>query len=543
MEGIYMKLMRALPVSMISMLIGVLVFSVSVWPARSEPKTWIVDDDGPADFRTIQEAVETADDGDTVFVKIGTYYEHVNVTRSLTMFGERRETTVIDGGSTGGSVVRVLVDNTTIQGFTIQNAGVLNDGVWLDNRANCTISGNNITNNNRGIDLYECQNCVVSDNVVTNNPNPLFSSFIDPHGICMQSCRSCVVQRNNVTDNWSGIFVGMDCESCIITDNVADSNRVHGVYLYYCENCTMKGNKIANSSSSFGVDGWQFKHVMHNIDASNTINGKPIYYWVNQHHRRIPDDASYVEIVNSTDITIENLNLTKNEIGLRLLYTNDSTIRDVNASGNWEEGIDLSFSNNCIIIGNNVSDNAYGIMLALSDNCTLTGNNVRNNPNGGFWIDRSDDCKVTENVVEDVHRYAVFLSECSNSTFYHNSFINNWYQVSIGGKSFNDTWDNGCEGNYWSDYCGNDTGQDGVGDTDLPYATVDYYPLMSPYMPGDVNHDARVNIVDISIIARAFGTQSEDTNWNPHADLDGNGKINIIDISKAAKEFGNQWER
>jgi len=60
-------------------------------------------------------------------------------------------------------------------------------------------------------------------------------------------------------------------------------------------------------------------------------------------------------------------------------------------------------------------------------------------------------------------------------------------------------------------------------------------------MLGDVNRDAKVNILDISIIAKAFGKQQGDDYWNPHADLDDNGAINIIDISTAAREFGKEW--
>lgn len=55
---------------------------------------------------------------------------------------------------------------------------------------------------------------------------------------------------------------------------------------------------------------------------------------------------------------------------------------------------------------------------------------------------------------------------------------------------------------------------------------------------GDVNGDGKVNIVDISIVAKAFGSKLGDPRWDPNADLDNNGLINIIDISKLAKEFG-----
>ncbi len=57
-------------------------------------------------------------------------------------------------------------------------------------------------------------------------------------------------------------------------------------------------------------------------------------------------------------------------------------------------------------------------------------------------------------------------------------------------------------------------------------------------MLGDVNGDGRVNILDISIVAKAFQSTPSDPRWEPNADLDNNGVINIIDITKVAKEFG-----
>jgi len=54
----------------------------------------------------------------------------------------------------------------------------------------------------------------------------------------------------------------------------------------------------------------------------------------------------------------------------------------------------------------------------------------------------------------------------------------------------------------------------------------------------DLNADGTVNIVDIAIVAKAFGSQPGEANWNPDADLDGTGSINIIDITLVAIDFG-----
>ncbi len=53
-----------------------------------DSKTWLVDSQGQGDFTTIQDAVNTAQAGDTVKVNPGTYDEHVVVNKGLTLVGK-----------------------------------------------------------------------------------------------------------------------------------------------------------------------------------------------------------------------------------------------------------------------------------------------------------------------------------------------------------------------------------------------------------------------------------------------------------------------
>lgn len=55
---------------------------------------------------------------------------------------------------------------------------------------------------------------------------------------------------------------------------------------------------------------------------------------------------------------------------------------------------------------------------------------------------------------------------------------------------------------------------------------------------GDLNGDWRVNIVDVSIAARAFGSYPGHPRWNPNADINNDQVINIVDIAKVAREYG-----
>jgi hypothetical protein len=90
----------------------------TVQPARSVSATIIVPDDYP----TIGEAIGHADDGDTIFVRSGTYYvDSVDVSKPVMLVGEKKETTIIDGA--GNYVLYPTVDNVTISGFTVRGGG------------------------------------------------------------------------------------------------------------------------------------------------------------------------------------------------------------------------------------------------------------------------------------------------------------------------------------------------------------------------------------------------------------------------------------
>lgn len=61
---------------------------------------------------------------------------------------------------------------------------------------------------------------------------------------------------------------------------------------------------------------------------------------------------------------------------------------------------------------------------------------------------------------------------------------------------------------------------------------------ISTFLPTDLNQDGTVNILDISIVARAFGSKPGDPTWNAIADIDKNNWVNIVDISLVAKDYG-----
>jgi hypothetical protein len=87
-------------------------------------------------------------------------------------------------------------------------------------------------------------------------------------------------------------------------------------------------------------------------------------------------------------------------------------------------------------------------------------------------------------------------------------------------------------------------------------ATADIYPwidsnmtnniLQSPFtvqvrIIGDLNGDGKIDIEDISDVARAFGTVPGDPRWNPYADVNRDGRIDGMDLVMVAKSFGKSY--
>ncbi len=161
---------------LLAVAIILLFFSVSVIPSTGttdvkqitvptvKGNTLYVGGSGSGNYTKIQEAIDNASDGDTVFVydDSSPYYENVVVDKSINLIGENKNTTIIDGNGIG-NVVHVTYDWINISGFTIQNSGNGADDVGIKISSNYnTISGNKILKNNVGI-FISCgwEYCVV----------------------------------------------------------------------------------------------------------------------------------------------------------------------------------------------------------------------------------------------------------------------------------------------------------------------------------------------------------------------------------------------
>lgn len=133
-------------------------------------RMWIVDDDGPADFHTIQEAINAAQYWDTIYVRTGTYYEHVVVNKTVSLIGEDREMTIVDGEDSGHAI-NVTAAVVVIGRLMVRNSGWPNSGIYLDGIAGAyrvTVERTNIDNCDGGISLIASDYNTISENRISN---------------------------------------------------------------------------------------------------------------------------------------------------------------------------------------------------------------------------------------------------------------------------------------------------------------------------------------------------------------------------------------
>jgi parallel beta-helix repeat protein len=369
------------------------------------------------------------------------------------------------GGWTGWTGIDLTGrSNVTIKNMKIKDFKI---GVWLNSTSNSEVSGNTITHNWWGMYHYHSSSNKISENVLTSN---------------------------NVT-----IFIEFSSNANIYGNNVTNNVR-NGIGIHRSSYNVLRNNLMINNSYNLEVLGLSLNEFIQDIDWSNTVDGKPVRYWISKQGLSVPLDAGYVALVNCSNIMVSKLNLTKNGYPMLLAYTTDSTITQ-NYIANNRGAIELIHSSSNRIYANNITTNINaGISLEWSQNNSVLGNNL------------------TEN------QYGIIIFQCSNNVIYHNNLINNTQQILTDSVNI---WDDGYPsgGNYWSNYIGIDEkcgpyqnyqGSDGIGDTPhiIDMSNQDKYPLTKPWtIP--IGHN--VAVISVVTFFKTIGGQGFSTNITVYA--------------------------
>jgi parallel beta-helix repeat protein len=138
---------------------------------REQPGTiYYVKASGGTPYTRIQDAINAASDGDTVFVFAGTYVEHLTIDKSIKLIGQGTLRTIIDGNinvTHVSTVIDVTAGNVTIRGFTIRNA--LKSGIYIDSERNLITQNRIINNGLEGVYIHSGENNRITNNDINQN--------------------------------------------------------------------------------------------------------------------------------------------------------------------------------------------------------------------------------------------------------------------------------------------------------------------------------------------------------------------------------------
>jgi parallel beta-helix repeat protein len=323
---------------------------------------------------------------------------------------------------------------STIDSITVTGNSHL--GIYLFRSGYSTVTNNDVTGINYGIFLIRSGSSTLTNNIVAGNRNI---------GIRLSYSSSSTLTDNTVTGNGDA---GIDLRNSGYS--TLTGNTVTGLNPGFCIRLANSGYNILRNND-FASEGFNFiveESYVQDIDDSNTVKGKPMYYWVGVSYETVPSDAGFVGIINSHHITVEDLILSDNQRGVLFAYTTDSTIRNVQVT-DCHYGIYMHYSSSNTLTGNIVTGSNiwhYGIYLDHSNYNALNGNTANNYYYSGIHLIDSNYNTFTGNTVDD-NNDGIRLSNSRYNTFTGNIATGNYGGLYISSSNSNTVAGNTVSGN------------------------------------------------------------------------------------------------
>jgi hypothetical protein len=217
---------------------------------------------GEGNYSVIQDAINDSSDGDTVFVydESSPYNENLNVDKSITLKGENKETTVINGiGKEIG--VNISSDNVVLSGFTIQNYDNQSGSVvgLITILSDYNVISDNIIFADRawsGVEISESEYNTISSNIISCRFSGVSISFGKNNNITKNTIKDCSygidlgfysnnnsITWNTLINNTGGISTGFFCINGIISYNNISYNN-WGIFAFNCFNYKITNNNF-----------------------------------------------------------------------------------------------------------------------------------------------------------------------------------------------------------------------------------------------------------------------------------------------------------
>ncbi|MEA1865306.1 MAG: NosD domain-containing protein [Euryarchaeota archaeon] len=361
---------------------------------------------------SIQDAIDSANDFDTIYVHAGTYSGSMNVFKQLTLVGDGSDVVTVIAKSPRSDVVCVNSDHVTIAGFTVTGATIYRTGIYLNGANHCNISDNNVSGNYYGIYLLNSTDNRIAGNTVSSNGR---------NGMYMANSHNNTVCANTVGSNvHTGILLAKSSSQNDFYENTIYNNS-DGFWLYKpsCNYNKIHKNTVFDHIGDRGGTPGQNGHAIRLYNAS---------------HNRIYENTVYSNYNGislwsaSSNNDVYGNNITKNTLGMYVDGYTDCAASHNRIRGNLldsNNGYGISVSN-CIhsAICNNTlqNNNGSGICLRFQSGFTTVRNNtIDSSARCGIEVSWTNTSTVSDNRISDSSEWDISVSQHSHD----NTFVDN----------------------------------------------------------------------------------------------------------------------
>jgi parallel beta-helix repeat protein len=344
--------------------------TLNIHPTNAQPTTIYVDGNnttGPWNgtstfpYQNITSGLEYANTDDTIFVRTGTYYEDVEINKTITLTGQNQTNTIIDGKGQSRTIIRIAAPNVVVANLTIKNsASDIGYGILIFQTQNVTITKNTITETFRGVVMNNASQSKIFNNQISSNY---------AYGISLLSeSNQNLFTENNIAENSIGTSLDVSCQ-----DNMFYHNNFINNNVYQVDNVNYGTRTKWNSTYPTGGNYWSDYAGVdlksgpnQNLNGSDGIGDTPYvaggardYYPLMQPYTPIPPIAKFTYTPETP---------VKNEI----ITFNASASYDLNgsiASYKWDfDDENTTTVTNPIITHSYANYGNYTVSLTITDN-------------------------------------------------------------------------------------------------------------------------------------------------------------------------------
>lgn len=336
-------------------------------------------------YETIQEAIDASRSRDTLYVGIGTYYENLVVNKTISLIGENKSDTIIDGDDRG-NVISVTADNVEIRGFTIQGGSEgtqIRGGIYVQHSSGNKIVDNVIKDNEYGIYLsYSAENSVLNNTIIGNRyglkllyaANNVFSNngfSLNSNGIRLEYSINNTFSENNVSlTTFDGIF------AIACTDNVFSNNRVNDNNFGFRLSASASNNFFENNVSK-NNQGFSLSSSFYNLFSGNNVSLNRNYgVWLGASGNNVFFNNYLVNNEVSFRLLTSNYNLIYHNNFVNTILDTAQKPSSIESQNSWDNGIEGNYwstFDGSDTNKNGISDMAYVINENNNDSYPLMG--------------------------------------------------------------------------------------------------------------------------------------------------------------------------